>query len=372
MMGLFVQRQAEALVPYCDVAVVYVHPDPRCPNKMEAEFSEESGVRVLRIYLKIREGNPGVVNKVRNIWRYYRAYMKALRSIRAMQPDLIHAHVLTRAGVVAQRASTEFGIPFVVSEHWSRYFPENFGYTGMLRRQFTQYLIGQAQALIPVSEKLKLALVDCGLSHHRMPVIANVVNGELFHPIPERSSDHSCKVVHISCFDDKSKNITGFLHSLKTVSEEMTGFHCFMVGEGPDLDDMKSLAQYLRISSSVITFTGLLEGEVLAGMLQNADFSVVSSRYETFGTVIIESLYCGTPVLSTRVGIAEQVVTDDNGLLIEPGNDQAMVNGLKHMINHCGNFNRASISRQIRGRFESAEIGRQLWSVYREILDQKV
>ena len=44
MPGLFIQRQAEALTSDCDVAVIYVHPDPNCPNKIEVDFCEEKSV----------------------------------------------------------------------------------------------------------------------------------------------------------------------------------------------------------------------------------------------------------------------------------------------------------------------------------------
>jgi glycosyltransferase involved in cell wall biosynthesis len=135
---------------------------------------------------------------------------------------------------------------------------------------------------------------------------------------------------------------------------------------------MKSLAEYLRIPSSMITFTGMLEGEALAGMVQKADFSVVSSRYETFGTVIIESLYCGTPVLSTNVGIAPEILNSSNGIVVEPDNEQALTQGLKKMIAHCLDFDKMAISRQITGQFGSDVIGHQLWKIYREILDHRV
>ena len=49
MEGLFIRYQAEALTPFCDVAVISVHPDPECAGTFGVAFSEENEVRVLRV-----------------------------------------------------------------------------------------------------------------------------------------------------------------------------------------------------------------------------------------------------------------------------------------------------------------------------------
>ena len=105
MPGLFIQRLAEAIAPFCDVAVIYVHPDPRCPAKPEVEFSEEHEVRVIRVYFKNSGLNLPFIGPSLNLWRFYKAYMKAFHSIREFSPDLVHAHILTRMGFIGWRIS---------------------------------------------------------------------------------------------------------------------------------------------------------------------------------------------------------------------------------------------------------------------------
>jgi glycosyltransferase involved in cell wall biosynthesis len=368
MEGLFIQRQAEALVAFCDVAVIFVHPDPSCPNKVEVDFSEENGVRVMRVYRRISAGKEPLWKKIINLWGYYRAAMKAIRSIRKFNPDIIHAHILTRAGIVAWQASRELKIPFVISEHWSRYFPENFTYSGWLRKLVTARVVDQSGAVIPVSEKLREAMELCQLVHPATRVVANVVDTTLFTMKKEKKELPVVTFIHVSCFDDRSKNISGFLRSIKALSEITTGFHCVMIGNGPDWLDMKDYAAFLRIPQPVLQFTGLIEGENLADAFKNADFSVVSSNYETFGTVIVESLSCGTPVVSTRVGIAESIINADNGILTEPGDDQGMTNALLQMISSCRQYDPIKISSPVAGKFDKMNIGKQLADIYREVI----
>ena len=93
MEGLFVQRQAEALATTCNVAVIHIHPVRRGKGKTEAVFTEQNGVRVLQVYLKT--GSTGNAwSRAQSLWKYYRAAMRAVRSIRQFEPDIVHGHIL--------------------------------------------------------------------------------------------------------------------------------------------------------------------------------------------------------------------------------------------------------------------------------------
>lgn len=367
MEGLFVQRHAEAILPWCDVAVIQVVVHDKCPEKPEALFSEENGVRVLRIYRR-GAGSNTLFSRLLSLWRYYRTGIKAVRSIRQFAPDVIHAHIMTRAAITGWRASVELKAPLVISEHWSRYLPQNHTYVGWLRRLATNHVVMSAAALVPVSEILKNALIDNGLNHANMPVIPNVVNTGMFSLMPAAKVRDKITFIHLSCFDDRSKNISGFLRVVKAVSEKRNDFHCRMVGDGPDFYDMKEYAGFLRIPPELITFTGLVEGEELAGLIGNADFSVISSHYETFGTVIVESLACGTPVLSTRVGIAPEIINPENGMLTESGDEQEMERNLLLMMDHCRDYNRLKVSQSVQNRFDQDSVGQLLVKLYHDII----
>jgi glycosyltransferase involved in cell wall biosynthesis len=370
MPGLFIQRQAESITPYCDVAVIYVHPDPDCPNKYEAEFSEENEVRVLRVYYKVKGHNTPIIGKVLNLWRFYRANLKAIHSIRQFSPDLVHAHVLTRIGYIAWRVCRKQHIPLVISEHWSRYFPENNSYHGWLRKRVTSYIVKNASLIIAVSEPLKLAMQKFHLNNPNFHIIPNAVDTGIFIAGSSFSENPLKTIVHISCFEDKSKNISGFLDVVKELSGKRNDFQCLMVGEGVDWDSMKAYAQTLGIIDTFVCFTGLKTGIELAKIFDNADFTVVSSRYETFGTVVIESLVCGIPVVATRVGVAPAVINDKNGLLIPPGDKNALVNALNRMLDQCRAYDKAAIHEGISEKYNKETIGKQLVSLYRPLISE--
>lgn len=370
MPGLFIQRQAEALTPYCDVALIYVHPDPHCPNKVEVEFSEEKEVRVLRVYYKVTGDATGFTGKALNFWYFYQAHRKAWHSIREFQPDLVHAHILTRLGFIGWRITRERNIPLIISEHWSRYFPENNTYNGWFRKKLTSFVVKKAAAVVAVSEPLRIAMQQCGLINPNYRVIPNVVDTAALMVSTAVQKTALKTLVHISCFDDKSKNISGFLRSLKELSLLRQDFTCLMVGEGPDLAEMKEFAGFLRIPVSLVQFTGVKTGSEFAGLLNGADFSVLSSRYETFGTVVIESLACGVPVVATSVGVAREVISKANGLLVEPGDEKAMTDALFQMMDLCREFDKTLIRQSLSDKYSKESVGKELLSLYQDLLSK--
>lgn len=364
MPGLFIQRQAEALTPFCDVAVIYIHPDPECPNKFEVEFSEENQVRVLRVYYKASAHGKSMFWNLYNLFRFYRAAMKAVNSIRQFEPQIVHAHILTRMGFIAWRVANKFHIPLVISEHWSRYFPENGTYTGTLRKFLTRFVVGKAASVIPVSEKLKAAMINSGLVNPDYHIVPNVVDTSLFIPA-EKSVDCETKTfLHISCFEDKSKNISGLLRVLKSLSNKRQDFQCRFIGEGPDFTEMQEYAKELGIIGTFAVFMGVQDSVTLAKQLAESDFTVLSSRYETFATVIVESLSCGVPVVATDTGIAGSVINETNGLIVSPGDEDELFMAMNQMLDRCRGFSREKVRATLPADFSAEAVGNKLAEVY--------
>ena len=74
-----------------------------------------------------------------------------------------------------------------------------------------------------------------------------------------------------------------------------------------EVESLKTLSRSLEIQDSV-TFAGSVRHEDLPHYYSAADVCVVPSHYESFGMVALESLACGTPVVSTRVGGIDGII----------------------------------------------------------------
>jgi len=175
-------------------------------------------------------------------------------------------------------------------------------------------------------------------------------------------------MIHVSCFEDKSKNITGFLRAVKTLSGKRNDFECMLVGEGPDLEKMKLFSSGLGLGEETVKFTGLRQGSELVEAYRSADFLVLNSRYETFGTVVIEAMSCGLPVVTTRVGIVPEVVDPGNGIVVEPGDDSVFTDAIDKMLDTYNTYDSERIRASVVEVFSQQKVSDLLYQVYQEFV----
>ena len=378
MFGLFVQRHAEAAALFNDITVIYCNEQramsnepnahsskPTAQSKFEIVRTLENNVDTIRVYYKKPK------NKIQSLLRFYRANMMALKIGRdkSRPYDLIHVHVLTRLGVIAWIQKILHKTPYIITEHWSRYLPGN-DFSGFLRKTACKLVVRNAKTVTTVTENLATAMKNHGLKNDNYVVLPNVVNLDMFH-INQKCTDATSTdainrvptIIHISCFEDKSKNISGLLESLKIIDDKGIDFQCKLIGEGMDLDLMKEKAKNLQLINKV-SFTGLLQGQTLADELSSGDFLVLSSNYENMPVVILEALASGLPVVSTNVGGIKEMIDDTKGILVEPRNKEALAEAMIKMIETHKNYDANYLRNSVIEKYGYESVGRFLDSIY--------
>lgn len=347
MFGLFVQRHAEAEALYNDVTAIYVHADTAATKKYEICRTEENGVDTIRVYYRKRD-------KISSIWRFWHSCQMALRL--AGPANRIHVHVLTRMGVVAWWEKKKHHTPYLITEHWSRYLPGN-DYHGWLRKKMTKLVVRDAEVVTTVTENLATAMKAHGLNNERYVVLPNVVDTDLFQPTEHHHEVP--RIIHISCFEDKSKNISGLLESLRLVANQGCDYEAVLIGEGMDYEAMKQKAHEMSLDDKV-RFTGLLQGKALVDELASGDFLVLSSNYENMPVVILEALSCGLPIVSTHVGGISEMVNDSNGILVPARNIEALANAITTMCETYSQYDKDTLRNPIIEKYGKESVGKFL------------
>lgn len=111
-----------------------------------------------------------------------------------------------------------------------------------------------------------------------------------------------------------------------------------LVMAGPAEDDyglaMKKLATDLGLSQ-VVSWPGMISGDLKWGSLRSADVFVLPSHQENFGISVVEALACGVPVLiSNKVNIWREIEQDQAGF-VEDDDLQGTIRLLRNWL-HLG------------------------------------
>lgn len=367
MPGLFIQRHGIAASSQVYVSVLYVHMDDQeNASPYNFEVTEENGLFRVTVYAKRSKAR---FSTLINLIRYLKAHRLGLEQIKKYrgEPDLVHVHVLTRLGIVACLYKFFTGTPYVITEHWTRYLPIRKEFKGFFRKRITRFVVKKAGAVMPVSEDLQKAMSSHKLRNKNYIIVPNVVDTELFKPDFEHHNLKK-KFIHLSCFLDSHKNISGILNVLHKLSQNRNDFECIMIGDGPDYEYLQNYSKEKGLEN-IVTFTGLLEGKKLAEQLRQADAMIMFSNHENLPVVILESFACGIPVISSRVGGIHEHLKPERGQLIERGNEAELFEKLNTFLEKPEKYDKERIRKYALDHFSNAVVGKQLFDIYLSMIE---
>ena len=149
-------------------------------------------------------------------------------------------------------------------------------------------------------------------------VVYNSVDTDIFKPdqnkrktIREKYSiDESMKVILMSGVIHKQKGMHIGLKAFLEIKKKISNSKMIIVGDGPQLDSLKRLANSLNIGDDVI-FCGLVPNAELPLYYNAADILLNPTlRDEGLPIVIVEAMACGLPIVTSRVGGTPSTIDD--------------------------------------------------------------
>ena len=160
------------------------------------------------------------------------------------------------------------------------------------------------------------------------------------------------------------------VEAVKLLSEQRTDFEMIMVGTGKDVFFTRCLSDNYKLEGrGVIKFTGEQTPLQVKGWMENSDCFVLFSNYETAGVVLEEAVACGLPIISTPVGIAEEVVDYESGVIVPIGDVKKLADAMSAMIDNNNQYDSNKI-RAKADKYSSDKVGSQLVEIYKEVIDK--
>ncbi|MBT9393284.1 glycosyltransferase [Hymenobacter sp. NST-14] len=336
----------------------------------EADFS--GPVPVWRYYYRARPTGLAPLDKVLKLGLYFWGQRRGYRRVCQYwghRPGLVHVHVLLRTGLWALWLRLRYRIPYLVTEHWTRYLPARAGSIGRVRRWMSRLVVRRASALHTVSENLREAMSALGLVHPHSVVIANVVDTDLFRLPPAPREPHRLLVV--SAFHETVKNISGILRVVSQLRRAGRSVTLRLAGYGPDEELIRQRSAELGlVADGTVCFMGKLPHSAVAREMQQATALVSFSRAETFGCVLLEARATGCPVVGPATGGVPELFQPTNtfGILVQPDDESALYLALDKVLTESFQYRPDQLRQDAEQRCGYQPVGRQFARLYQALL----
>jgi len=275
-----------------------------------------SRTRLGRAATVVRAGAP--VRAARQLW----AADAARELVRLRGLGLVHAHqgedlaVLPLAELVARRAR----VPLVVTLHCSLSRTVDAGRrrpVTVLGPSVERSVVRRADAVLVLTERAADAAVEDGVDPARVHVVPSGFDPRLFagpHPDPTPDVPRP-RVLFAGRLADQKRPLDAVAaHALLPPD-----VHLVVVGDGP-LRAQVHAAVAASPARERVHLLGLVPHDQVPAHLHSADVFVLPSQYEELGSVLVEAMASGLPVVANRVGGIPALVRDGvTGRLVERG-----------------------------------------------------
>ena len=141
------------------------------------------------------------------------------------------------------------------------------------------------------------------------------------------------------------------LRAMPRIRRAVPGAALDLLGDGPERERYEALAAGLGVNDAC-RFAGAVPFDEVLRRMAAAAVQVSPSLREAFGLVNLEAHSVGTPVVASDVdGIREVVVDGETGVLVPPGDADALADAIVEMLQDEGR--RHELGRAARARFEA-------------------
>lgn len=341
--GTFVARSIEALAKRGDWRVTMVNPIGLPPLTLGRyrpladlpEVSEEGGVTVHRPRFTLIPR----IGARRNAAAIARAVLPLARRLHAESPfDLIDAQFFFPDGPAAAIIARELGLPLSIKARGSDI--SFWGEQDFARAQMLD-AARAAKGLLAVSRDLAGQMAAMGMEDSKITVHYTGLDRDRFRPLEHTQLRRQMSEELGFAMPDNAPLLAsvGALIERKgqgiaiAALKDIPGARLVLVGKGEDEARLRALAASEGVAERVF-FAGSLDHDMMPLILSAADVMVLPTVAEGLANAWVEALACGTPVVTTDVGGARELITCDTaGRLLAERTPEAVAAAVNAILN---------------------------------------
>jgi len=262
------------------------------------------------------------------------AILRLARALKAARADVVHAHDFG-CYLDAMSAAWLAGVPLAVHTVHGKYMSYAPGrlndFKKSLRHFCERSAVRRFGNIVCVSDALRTHVAEeIGIPASATRTIAN---GVAVPPLERRRAAEpgALRLITVGRLA-AVKNFALLIRAFAPLAARWPQLSLTIVGDGPERAALEKLATHLGLTGAV-RFLGFRSD--IDELLAQSDVFVLTSLSEGIPMSILEAMKSGLPVVATRVGgVPATVAEGETGVLVESGDESALVRALASLIEH--------------------------------------
>ena len=354
--GVFIQEQVKALSMKHDIFVVYFKVDySHFAPFSDYSFMKNHSGRVTEYEVTINKSFP-VINQLKYLSNTYKFIKEVI--LNQNNIDIIHSQLSYPAGFLGTIIQKRKKIPNILTEHsWIRTY-----FRSWVHKKCVLYSLNNSSRIISVSKALKddiSSVCNCNIS-----VIPNVIDVDKF-SVSKVNRSGTLNIGILGGMGNYRKGLDILLTAVSLLKSTDLLLH--IGGDGILLDKFKRMSEELGVAEKC-KFYGEIAPADIKNFYAGLDIFVLASRDETFGVVVVEAMSSGLPVIATKCGGPEEIITKETGVLVEKENPEELARVIKFMSANLGSYNRDSIRNYAEEKYGNKNFVESITHLYEDVL----
>jgi glycosyltransferase involved in cell wall biosynthesis len=266
---------------------------------------------------------------------FAQALIKLVRIFIFQKIDIVHIHVSERGSILRKSIialiAFVFRKPVLIHAHGAE-FHLNYPQLPELAKQLVAKIFRQSNGLIVLSNSWKeYYVLNLGLNPQQVFVLSNPT--EISQHLNKNKDNNKVTLLFCGRVGERKGTFDLIRAFANLPTEQKNRAELIIAGDG-DVEQGQKLIETLNISEYV-TFLGWVNSDQRDKLLAKADVFLLPSYNEGLPMAILEAMSWELPVITTPVGgIPELIISNENGLLVEPGDVENLSAAMQSLISN--------------------------------------
>lgn len=281
--------------------------------------------------------------------------------------DVYHIHAASYGSTFRKgfyvRAAKKWGKRVILHIHGAEYM---VFYEKSRKKKKIISILNTADMVIALSQDWKEKF-EKTFNLKNCRVLENGIDMERLAPAITKYEEHPYALVMLGRLGER-KGTYDLIRAIEIVKNTIPDVVCYLAGDG-EIQKCSAVVTEDGIEDN-IKIVGWVEFEKKLDLLKKTGILILPSYNEGLPMAILEGMACGKVIISTNVGAIPEVVKEENGILISPGNIQSLAEAIIKCCtqkDYVENISRNNISKIEEG-FSMISMHKKLSSYYQYVM----